>query len=128
MTSGLWGFSLARRIFREDRLASRGYAALFIICFILIVCLTLVVRSPIDFSKLPLWMRLPLALVTVSGIVGFSFMWVGMWWYWARLDDSGRWWKRFWFVVLLAGFWYGSIPYFLFVYLPQVFRRREASA
>jgi hypothetical protein len=54
---------------------------------------------------------------------GVLFIWLGMWRYWARVDNSKRWVRRFWFVILLAGFWYGSVPYYFFVYLPQYFRR-----
>lgn len=128
MTSGLWDFSFARRIFRDDRLASRGYASLFTISSILTVCVELLLRSRVEPAKMSFWIRLPLAFLGVFGTLGMMFLWVGMWWYWATLDDSGRWWKRIWFVVLLIGFWDGSIVYFLFVYLPQLVRRREANA
>lgn len=127
MTSGLWSFSLARRLFRDDRLTSRGYTALFAISSVLTICVDLVLRSRLDPAKMSFSMRLPLAFVGVFGTLGLLFLYIGMWWYWARLDDSGRWWKRFWFVVLLVGFWNGSILYFLFVYLPQVVRRREVN-
>jgi hypothetical protein len=121
-------FPLATRLFRDDRLTSRGYATLFAISLILTVCVEFVLWSRPDPTKMSFWMRLPLAFVGVFGTLGLLFLYVGMWWYWARLDDSGRWWKRFWFVVLLVGFWNGSVLYFLFVYLPQVVRRREAGA
>jgi hypothetical protein len=42
---------------------------------------------------------------------------VGMWSYWLRVDRSTRKLKRLWFFVLLVGFWYGSILYFLLKYL-----------
>jgi hypothetical protein len=121
-------FPLARKLFRDDRLASRGYATLFAISSILTVCVEFILWSRLDPAKMSFWMRLPLAFVGVFGTLGLLFLYIGMWWYWARLDDSDRWWKRFWFVVLLVGFWNGSVPYFLFVYLPQVVRRREAGA
>jgi hypothetical protein len=128
MTSGLWDFSLSRRLFRDDRLASRGYATLFGISSILTICVELLLRSRIDPAKMSFWIRLPIVFVGVFGTLGMMFLWLGMWWYWVRLDDSGRWWKRFWFAVLLIGFWNGSVPYFIFVYLPQTVRKREASA
>jgi hypothetical protein len=119
---------LARKLFRDDRLTSRGYAPLFAISSILTVCVEFVLWSRLDPAKMSFWMRLPLALVGVFGTLGLLFLYIGMWWYWTRLDDSGCWWKGFWFVVLLVGFWNGSVLYFLFVYLPQVVRRREAGA
>ena len=128
MTSRLWSFSVTKGLFRDDRLASRGYATLFAISSILTVCVELLLGSRVEPARMSFWMRLPIAFVGVFGTLGLLFLFIGMWWYWARLDVSGRWWKRFWFVVLLVGFWNGSIVYFLFVYLPQVVRRREASA
>jgi hypothetical protein len=46
-----------------------------------------------------------------------------MWIYWVKVDRSGHARKRLWFVVMLAGAWYGSCLYFYFAYLPQVRHR-----
>ena len=56
----------------------------------------------------PLWIRVLLAVLLVLAIVGMLFVWVGMWWYWAKLDVSGNWARRFWFFVLLCGFCFGA--------------------
>lgn len=69
------------------------------------------------------WTRLPWGILGVLGPIGLLFLWFGMWRYWVRVDDSNLWAKRAWFVVLLVGFWYGSVLYYLFAYLPQVIRR-----
>jgi hypothetical protein len=117
---GLSSFSLSKRIFKDDVLASRGYIALFLISAILTVALTVLMRSKIDPAKTVFWIRLPLTLVAMVGTPALFFLWFGMWFYWARLDKAAVWVKRVWFVILLFGLWYGSILYCLLVYLPQV--------
>src|SRR5215469_13928383 len=62
------------------------------------------------------------AVAGIGGAISIFYLWIGMWKYWARLDESGRWSKRFWFAVMLAGFWYGSCLYCWCIYLPQVMR------
>jgi hypothetical protein len=120
--------SLSRRLFRDDLLSSRVYASLFLMSSILVVGLTFLVQSNVDPSKLSLWIRIPWTALAVFGTLGLFFLWIGMWWYWVRLDASSGLSKRVWFVVLLAGFWYGSILYYFSVYLPQVVRRRAVKA
>jgi hypothetical protein len=80
----------------------------------------------IDTTKMSFWMRLPWGLMGIVGPIGLFFLLLGMWRYWMRLDDSGPAAKRFWFFVLLVGFWYGSVLYFYSVYLPQVFRKSNS--
>ncbi len=56
--------------------------------------------------------------------IGILFLWLGMWRYWTRVDDSNRSAKRLWFIVLLIGFWWGSALYYFLAYLPQTIRRK----
>ena len=63
--------------------------------------------------------RLYLTVVACLGTLGALFLWLGMWRYWVRLDKSRRQHRRLWFIVLLAGCWYGSMLYFVLAYLPQ---------
>jgi hypothetical protein len=64
-------------------------------------------------------------LGTVVGVVGASaalYLWIGMGWYWLRLDHSQSSARKFWFVMLLLLNWVGAIAYYFAVY------RRSASA
>jgi hypothetical protein len=63
---------------------------------------------------------LPFKIVgVVVGAVGASaalWLWVGMCWYWAQLDQSSRRSRIFWFVMLLLGNWAGATAYYFLVY------------
>jgi hypothetical protein len=126
--SAIFQFRTARWIYRDERLASKLYVWLFGICIVLASWLFAFPNAIEGHSHDPLWIRLPLAVLLVSAIVGMFFVWVGMWWYWARLDASGKWAKRFWFAVLLFGFWFGAAAYYVCVYLPQIVRGDAARA
>jgi hypothetical protein len=63
-------------------------------------------------------------LGTVVGVTGASaalYLWIGMGWYWLRLDHSPSFAKNFWFVTSLLLNWVGAIVYYFAVY------RRAAS-
>jgi len=60
-----------------------------------------------------------------AAAVGFFALLVPMWFFWLRCDHQPRWRKAVWFFLLLLGFSFGAIPYYLAVYLPAVRRRRE---
>jgi hypothetical protein len=60
--------------------------------------------------------------------IGSVFIWLGMWRYWVRIDNSRPWIKRIWFVVLLIGFSWGSCLYYFFGYLPEFLRRRRTES
>ena len=76
-----------------------------------------------DTSKAPHWQNVIWDILGVMESLGLSFIYLGMWWYWVRLDKSKR--KRLWFVFLLLGFWWASALYYFSVYLPQVTRQRK---
>ncbi len=104
---------------RDDRIASRPTAKLFGFAAISVIFVLPVLLGYVNLTKLPFWQRFPWATLTVLGPIGSIFIWFGMWRYWVRVDDSGVWIKRLSFLVLLVGFWYGAIVYFLCVYIPQ---------
>lgn len=62
------------------------------------------------------------AVVGVTGASAALYLWIGMGWYWLRLDHSPSYAKKFWFVMLLVLNWVGAIAYYFAVY------RRSASA
>jgi len=80
---------------------------------------------PVDPLDTVLWLRILITVIGMGATVGLFFIWLGMWFYWVRLDGSAAWQKALWFFVLLAGFCLGSTLYFLFVYLPQMMRRAK---
>jgi hypothetical protein len=73
------------------------------------------------------WIRLPWEALGFLVPIGVLFLFFGMLRYWIRIDNSGVWTKRLWLVILLVGFWWGSIPYYYFVYLAQIIRRHRAA-
>jgi len=76
-------------------------------------------------TRMTLWLRIFWTMFGNAGTAGLLFLFYGMWWYWVRLDESKKYLKRFWFLILLFGFWFGSCIYCYFVYLPQVIRLKR---
>jgi hypothetical protein len=121
-------FFLPSSLLKDDWLTSRRTAKLFFASALLVLALTPAFTGNIDTSKMSFWHRLPYGLLGVFGPLGLFFLWFGMWRYWVKLDNSRRWLKRIWFLVLLFGFWWASVLYYFAVYLPQVFGRTEKEA
>lgn len=120
--SGLWNR------FKDDWLITRQAARLFFVSTILVLALTPVFLGRVVTTNMPLWMRVPWGILGIVGPLALFFLWIGMWRYWVRVDDSKAYAKRLWFLILLLGFWYGSCLYCYFVYLPQVMRRSRSQA
>ena len=121
-------FAFSRWLFRDDRLASRAYQILFFVSALVVLAMVPFFMGEVDPSKMSIWGRLHWAFLGTFGPFGLFFLWFGMWWYWVKLDHSGRWIKRGWFLVLLFGFWYGSVLYYFGAYLPQVRRASRPGA
>jgi hypothetical protein len=121
-------FFLPSSLLRKDWLISRLTAKLFFVSALLVMALTAAFAWPIDTGKMSIWYRIPDALLGVLGPLGLFFLWFGMWRYWVIVDNSRRWVKRLWFLVLLFGFWWASVLYYFAVYLPQVLSRTESEA
>ena len=114
--------------FKDEWLITRQAAKLFVVSTLLVLAMTPIFLGNVDTQRTSFWGRLPWGILGVLGPIALFFLWFGMWRYWVRIDRSGLWAKRMWFVVLLVGFWWGSCLYCFFVYLPQVFRRARAEA
>ena len=97
---------------------------------ILFVVATTVISyvPPRDPSKMPLLYRVPWGMFGIFAPVALIGLFLGMWRYWVKFDDSGKWIKRASFVLLLVGFWWGSAVYYFMVYLPQLRRRPTLEA
>jgi hypothetical protein len=119
--SGVWNS------FKDDWLVSTQAARLFFASTIFVLALIPVARGMVDPARMMLWVRIPLTIFAMVGTLALLFLWIGMWKYFARVDDSSVYAKRLWFLILLFGFWYGSCLYCYFVYLPQVIRRNRAA-
>ena len=114
--------------FKDEWLITRQAAKLFFLSTLLVLALIPVSLGKIHTNTMSFWVRLPWGILGILGPIALFFLWFGMWRYWVRIDRSGRWAKRAWFVVLLVGFWWGSCLYCLFVYLPRVLRRARVEA
>ena len=114
--------------FSDDWIVSVIAQRLFLVSTLLVFALTPLFLGQIDVSHMSFSGRLPWGILAIIGPVGMFFLWLGMWRYWARIDDSRQGSKRLWFLVLLIGFWYGSCLYFYFVYCRQVTRRQRPLA
>jgi hypothetical protein len=114
-------FSLVRKL-SDEWLVSSAAVKLFILSTIFVVVLIPVLfiyaQGQASTAK-----QMFGGAIGVLGAPATLFLWQGMWRYWARIDHSRIWIKRCWFIVLLFGFWYGSVLYCYFVYLPQVRQR-----
>lgn len=110
---------------RDDWLISPSTSRLFLFSAICVIALTPIIEGWLVPSRMTFWMRVPWTVLVLVGVPALFFLWLGMWRYWVRLDDSSVWAKRAWFLILLIGFWWGSFLYYFCVYLPQLFRRRR---
>ena len=112
----------------DNWIRSPGAAKLFFASTFLVLALVPLFAGWIDPAKVTLLFRICWTLLGTLGTFALFFLWLGMWWYWVRLDESKKYLKRFWFLILLFGFWFGSCIYCYFVYLPQMFRLNRMQA
>lgn len=110
----------------DEWLSTSTAVKLFFLSALCVIALTL--EYNFDTSKASSWQLYLWDALGVVEAIGILFLWLGMWRYWARIDDSNRSGKRLWFAVLLIGFWWGSVLYYFLAYLPQTARRRRAKA
>ena|SRR5712692_4691019 len=111
-------------LFKDQWLVSRQAAALFFLCTICVVRITPVFWG-FDTPRNWFWTKTSPDILGALAAIGSLLLWLGMWRHWVRIDNSRRWMKRIWFVVLLIGFSWGSCLYYFFGYLPQFLRRRR---
>jgi hypothetical protein len=110
----------------DDWLSSSVAAKSFFFCALCVVAGT--AEYNLDTSKALGWQSFLWDAVGAIEALGILFLWMGMWRYWSRVDSSTRAKKRLWFTILLIGFWWGSVLYYFFAYLPQTVRARRAEA
>jgi hypothetical protein len=105
--------------FSDDWIVSPVARRLFLVSTLLVVAITPFFLGYVDISRMSFWERFPWGILFLVGPLGMFFLWLGMWRYWVRIDDSPPRQKRLWFIILLVGFWWGSCVYFYCVYLRQ---------
>jgi hypothetical protein len=106
--------------FRDEWLVSQRACRFFLIAVPFVLALTPIFFGWVTVTRVTLWMQFVGGVLGVLGPIAVFFLWLGMWRYWMKLDRSKGPVKRVWFVIMLIGFWYGSILYYFFVYRPQV--------
>jgi hypothetical protein len=121
-------FWLPDWLVEDDWLTTRLTNRLFLLSALCVLAFTVEYLLKIDPAKMSFWQRLPFGLTGIVLPFGIIFLWLGMWRYWVRLDNSGPWAKRASFVLLLFGFWWGSLIYYFAVYRPQLNHRRVEMA
>lgn len=99
---GPWGLL---NLFKDRWLISRQAAWVFFGCTICVGFATPILLGS-DPSRIYSWMGSLRDLVGGLSAIGTLFLWLGMWRYWVRVDNGGKWMKRLWFLVLLVGFWW----------------------
>lgn len=114
--------------FRDDWLVTRLAMRLFFLATIVVLAVAPLVYGWVNPNAISFWSNLGWGILGVAGPIAIFFLLLGMWRYWLRLDDSGRWAKRFWFLALLVGiwWWYALCLYCWMVYLPKAMRRNRA--
>jgi hypothetical protein len=112
---------LANRFDVEWLLTSQAAKCFFISSLVVIAFTPLFLGHGITLHP-PAWLNLLTIVLVTVGPFAIFFVWFGMWRFWSRLDTSSDRKKRFWFIILLIGFWWGSCIYCWCVYLPRVAR------
>lgn len=115
-----------RNLLRDEWLVSTQASRLFLIAALCVIALLPFFLGLVDPDQMSFWRRLPWGLLGIVGPVSIFFLWIGMWRYWIRIDDSSVWSKRGSFLLLLLGVWYGATIYYFFFYLPQTSQKRNS--
>jgi hypothetical protein len=108
----------------DEWIGSMAARLLFGAAAALIVIMTVSLHWAIPQNPGP-FAKLGFGLGGILGGLSVFFLWSGMWRYWIRRDSSSRFVRRIWFVILLVGFWYGAVAYYLCVYLPSTGARTQ---
>jgi hypothetical protein len=114
------GSFIWNRISNEWLLSTKAAAWLGASALMIMVGFACLEIAPAETTSIPanfLW-----GALGIGTVFGAFFLWGGMWRYWIGFDSSSRAVRKFWFVLLAGGMWFGAIPYYLFVYLPAVSR------
>jgi hypothetical protein len=113
--------------FKDDWLVSRQALKLFSISTVFVLATAPILLGHMILEKQSAVQQLLWGTEGVLGPISIFFLWFGMWRYWLRLDSSTGILKGTSFFLLLAGLWFGAVPYCFFVYRPQVLSRTWAT-
>jgi hypothetical protein len=106
--------------FKDEWLVSRRAANFFFLASLFVLGTIPIFLGKVGTSKPSFWINLAWGTEGVFGPLSIFFVWIGMWRYWIRLDNSSKSEKRISFYLLLFGMFYGSVIYYFFVYRSQV--------
>jgi hypothetical protein len=106
--------------FKDDWLVSRRADKLFLVAVLFILGTIPIFLGRIDPARLGFWLRFTFGIEGILGPISIFFVWIGMWRYWIRLDNSSKFAKTASFFLLLFGMFYGSVIYYFLIYRPQV--------
>lgn len=106
--------------FKDDWLVSPRAVKAFLLAALLVLGTIPIFLGWIDPAKVPSWQRPLWGIEGVFGALSIFFLWISMWRYWIRLDNSSRSEKLISFMLLLVGMFYGSVIYYFFVYRSQI--------
>ncbi|MGH9790674.1 MAG: hypothetical protein ACRD5W_05640 [Candidatus Acidiferrales bacterium] len=98
-------------LFDDDWLMTRRACWLFITSTFFVLALTPVFLGWIDADNITLAERVMFGVLGIAGSVSLFFLWIGMWRFWVRVDQSPAMARKLWFLDLLRGFWWGSCVY-----------------
>ena len=104
-------------------MTSRRASSLFVTSTFFVLAITPALFGRIDAVDPSPAERVFWGVLGVLGTLSLFFIWIGMWRFWMSVDRSSNLARKFWFLVLLVGFWWGSCFYCYFVYWPQVSAR-----
>jgi hypothetical protein len=102
----------------QEWLVSRSASTLFAICSLLTLVVTFIL-----YIGIPSASALSTPSIVLIGVAGFAgpfamfFLWGGMLRFWMQGEPSSRGVRKFWFLLLILGFCYGAVLYYVFVYL-----------
>ena len=113
--------------FHDDWLVTRLAMTLFVLATMIVLILIPMVFGWVNPNALAFWPNLVLGIFGVVAPIAIFFLMFGMWRFWLRVDDSGRWVKRLSFLALLVGiwWWYALCLYCWMVYLPKAIRKNR---
>ena len=118
---------MIRRLDIDRVLLTRTAAIVLGIAALISAAVTPLFHADLHFGALSRSDQIFFSAARAIGALGILLLLAGMWLFWIACDLSTKRTRTIWFFVLLIGFSYGAIPYYIFIYFPCVRRRlREA--
>ncbi len=101
----------------DEWLESKTASRLSATATVVIVYMTLVCAADVWYRELGPIENVLLGIGVVVGAFSAFFLWGGMWRHWKCGELPPFAMRRFWFIMLTVGLWYGAILYYFVIYL-----------